>query len=290
MNSAKLIQQTEHYVWVSSHMINIRDSKVDWNGSFENKDCYDIGIGVATGVVGLTDFSRAAGLTPIFIEVYDNDPGTNDLKDYTGVMQTSLTITSDKIYVESIDTNNIKVAIQKGNYCVRVYYGNDNTGVYDNSDGANHARIILFPDNTINKIKILKAKKNSDEPVKKYKGPKNETELMAMLTSPIISYRCIATVALCQLGKLESIQDQLSDAPLAVKRIFASAVWFAGKKAVPVIQELAKSKDNDVRLRVAQSSSFLKSSNLKDLLVKLAKDKNEDVSEAAEYALDEINS
>lgn len=290
MNTAKLLQQTEHHILITQQRFHLKDSKSKFDGSFDENDYY--GIETANGVIGLANFSRESGITPVFIELYDSDPGIIDVNDYDGVLEASLAITSGKIYLENGDgtDRSRKIEIPIGNYRVRTYFANELTCIYQETQGANHARFVFFPEKAPTPIKILKDKENGgDFPDKKYKGNRSKNELIALLKSPIISYRCLATVALLQLGQLDAVKSQLIDAPLSVKRIFASSIWFAGDSAVNELNELAKNRDNDIRLRVVQSSGALKNAAMKDLLNKLSKSKNEQISSAAELALEDID-
>lgn len=288
MQMAKLIQQTAHFVWISSHMMNLRDKNTDWNGIFDNDDdCFDIGVGITKGVVGLTDVSRAAGLSPIFIELYDQDPGTDDISEYSAVIDAPLKVSSGELSVESIDTDNIFLKIPNGEYCVRVYYGNDDTSRYDYADGANHARFVIFP-STITELNIRKAKENLDDPNEEYQGQKTEDELITMLDSPILSYRCLAVVALLQLDKLETVKPKIQAEVLSVKRIYASALWFAGAGTLEEMKNLSTDADVDIRMRIVHCCEFLRNrvDEVKDILKKLSNDKDSDVSSNAAYALE----
>ena len=285
---AKLIQQTEHDVPIYKHgMQIIDDEKTDWNGEFKNKyDAFDDNVGIADGVLGLTGFARSYGSCPLFIELYDTDPGTNDVDDYSGVIEASITISSGEVAIESPDASYVEViSIPVGIYQARVYYGNDNTGRYDCSDGADHARIVLFPSTMTEEVNIIKEKENVDDPITKYQGSRNEKELIAMLSSPIISYRCIAIVALLQLGKLDAVKPHIKNASKAMRYIYASAVWFVGKKAIPVLKELAESGDKEIKTRVIQSLEFIAMDEAAPILVELTKDSNHEISELAKYVL-----
>jgi HEAT repeat protein len=124
-----------------------------------------------------------------------------------------------------------------------------------------------------------------DDPITKYQGSRNEKELIAMLSSPIISYRCIAIVALLQLGKLDAVKPHIKNASKAMRYIYASAVWFVGKKAIPVLKELAESGDKEIKTRVIQSLEFIAMDEAAPILVELTKDSNHEISELAKYVL-----
>lgn len=284
---AKLIQQTEHDVLIYKHAMQIKDAETDWNGEFKNEyDAFDDdNVGIADGVLGLTGFTRSAGSCPLFIELYDTDPGTSDVDDYSGVMEASIAISSGKVVMENPDASYIEVSMPVGIYQARVYYGNDNTGRYDYSDGADHARIVLFPGTMSEEVNIIKEKENVDDPINTYQGSKSEKELIGILSSPIISYRCIAIVALLQLGKLDVVKPHIKNTSKAMIYIFASAVWFVGKKAIPILKELAESGDKEIKIRVIQSLEFIAMDEAVPILVELTKDTNHEISELAKYVL-----
>lgn len=286
----KLLQQIEQNIWIGKHQIWIIDFDVDWDGNYDNSDPYDIGIGVTNGVIGFTDFSRAAGFSPVLIEHYETDPGIDDINDYSGVMEASINVSSGQIAIESIDTKDISISVPPGIYHMRIYYGNDDTCRYDYSDGANHARIVLFPTTEKKDIRILKKKDNVDNPSTIYKGTRSESELIAMLTSPIISYNCIATVALLQLGKLNIVKEMLKYAPDSVKRVFTSALWMIGKDALPELAELAENGEDDIRTRVMDSLELLATDEAIALLSTISENENDfnDVKEKAEYTIARI--
>lgn len=296
MEKSKVLQQIEIQKEVIRHQIWLRDPQIDWNGEFENKDCYDTGIGIANGVVGITDFARCEGFVPVLIELHDKEPAQEDINDYNGVLEASLVVSTGKILVENSD-GETEINVPNGAYRVRIYYGGEETGVYDKYAFADHVRIVLYPQKTAEGVKILKNKdkKLFRKPLIEYVGSRSENELVSMIVSPIISYRCIATVAMLKTGKQQFVQSELSSAPDSVKRVFASAIWLVGKEAIPTLSDLSQSKDANIRLRAAQSLRFLKSEELvsekesevvKAILLKLTKDEDSKVKDEAEQSME----
>ncbi len=161
------------------------------------------------------------------------------------------------------------------------------TGRYDYADGAEHARLVLFA-SPEKPIEVLKPIENVDEPVRPYRGKRSTAELTKRLAAESTSHRCLAAVALLRLGQLDRVIAALDGSPDAVRRVTASALWFAGEAAQPQLAAFAKDNDTDIRARAAQSLGFLQSAGAKPILKDLLKDSDAKVKNAAQSALEDI--
>jgi hypothetical protein len=266
-------------------VITLRDGDAGWDGRCTNDPYAGDGLGIAPGVVSMF-FARAAGKTPIVIELHDSAPGNDDIEDYDGTTEASLALPSGRLVLESeCDQDEVKLA--PGTYRARVYYGNEDTCHYDDEDGANHVRVALFP-GIDTPLQVLNPKqKNGDAPVEQYRGGRNEQELMQMLSSISNSHRCLATVALLRLGRLDLAKAAAADAAASVRSVFASALWFAGSDAESPLLEIAQGEDAELRLRAAQSLGMLASPGAESVLQHLQDDPDNNVRRVAESALED---
>jgi hypothetical protein len=278
-------EQIEHLVWVDQHVVTLIDSTIDWNGSWTN-DAFgkENGIGVADGVVSLVDFVRAAGNVPILFEIHAAPPGDDDLDDYDGVLEASIRVPSRKLSLENESGSVATVSLpDAADWRLRAYYANGDTARNDYEDGGEHARIVLYPGPSAG-IAALKLSNLNGEVARDYSGTRTDAELEAMLAGQNVSHRCLAAVALLRKGKLDSVRAAASK-PGAVRRVFASTVWFVGVAAETILGELAKDADPDIRTRAAQSIGFLRAKALRSTLDLLEQDADEAVRRAAQCAI-----
>jgi len=281
-------EQIEHLVWVDQHVVTLKDSTTDWDGAWTNDPFgKENGIGVAEGVVSLVDFARAAGNTPILFEIHPHAPAVDDKDDYDGVLEASIRLPSGTLSLENESGTAATVTLPgAGDWRLRAYFANSDTAQYDYEDGGEHARIVLFPGAPA-AIAVLKPRAVEGEVVREYKGGRSDAELEAMLAVPNVSHRCLATVALLQRGKLDAVRAAATK-PGAVRRIFASTVWFAGAGAEAVLTELANDVDPDVRARSAQSIGFLQAKALLPILETLTQDPDDTVRRYAANAIEDL--
>ena len=283
------MEQSESLVSVDQHVLQFKDAKTKVDGIWTNDpfDDKERGLGIAKGSIWMTDFSRGGGSVPILTEVHLATPANDDLDDYDGVIEGTLALPSGLMSIENESGSVATVKVPPGVYRVRVHYGNKDTGRYDYADGAEHARLVLFA-SPEKPVKVLKPIENEDEPVRQYRGKRSAAELTKMLAAESTSHRCLAAVALLRLGQLDRVLAALDGAPDAVKRVAASALWFAGEPAEPQLAAFAKDKDADTRARAAQSLGFLKSAGAKPILKDMLKDSDANVKNAATSALEDI--
>ena len=219
-------RQIEHLVWVDQHVISFKDAKTDWDGRWTN-DAFgkEKGIGVAEGVVSLVDFARAAGHVPMLFEIHAERPATDDVDDYEAVLEASIRLPSRKISIENEGGSEGTVSVPDAtDWRLRAYFANGDTARYDCGDGAEHARIVLYPGPSAATDVMKLRKRGLGELVRKYRGPRSDAELKAMLLGPNLSHRCLATVALLQKGRLDLVrwgrsQDRRRARGLRVNRL-----------------------------------------------------------------------
>ncbi len=282
------MKQAEKLVHVDQHVLQFKDSNSKLSGIWTNDPfTTDKGLGTAEGSIWMTDFSRAAGNVPVLMERHSTPPAADDLDDYDGVIEGTLALPSGKMSVENESGTQATVRVSSGTYRARVYYANKDTCRYDYSDGADHARLVLFRA-APGPVRILKPIENEDDPVREYRGERSEAELGDMLGAESTSHRCVAAVALLRLGRIDRVQGALASSPMSMKRVFTSALWFAGARAEPILATLAKDADADIRTRAAQSLGFLKSRGAKRIVAPLVDDEDEWVRDAAEAVLDAL--
>ena len=282
-----MIKQFQNSLWVDQHVLTLRDGETDWDGSWTNEDSFgEDGVGVALGVVSMTSFTRAAGHTPVIVELHADAPDESDLDDYNGVVEVDLSLPSGRLVLAN-ENDEIEVAVlEAGIYRARVYYGDDDTCHYDEDDGANHVRVALFPGPSVG-LRVLKAMSNQDDPIEEYTGARSEAQLLQWLGAESTSHRCLATVALLRMGKLDLVAASIESAPPTVGRLFASALGFAGPSAWPFLLDLAKRDDADLRTRTVQSLRMLRTEAAVELVGRLAKDDADDtVRRAAEDVME----
>jgi hypothetical protein len=281
--------ESESLVHVDQHVLQFKDAETKLEGIWTNDPFGDDnkGLGVAEGSIWMTDFSRAAGKVPILVEVHSKPPAGDDLDDYDGVIEGTLALPSGQISIENESGRQAAVKVPPGTYGVRVHYAGKDTCRYDYSDGAEHARLVLFA-SPAGTVKILKPIENTDDPVREYRGKRTEEDLIKMLDAQSTSHRCVAAIALLRLGHLDRVLNALASSPVAVKRVATSGLWFAGEKAQPQLAVFARDEDGDIRTRAAQSLGFLKSASARPTLEAMLEDDEETVKEAAQAALEEI--
>ena len=272
--------QLEGKVWAAGHGFQIKDAAVSWSGEFTNPGVYDgDAIGVAPGVVGVTDLSRAAGLIPVIVELLDRAPSDDDVTEYDGVTDAPLELTSGVLRVEGdvetfrqgvITVPRFEFCLEPGSYRVRVAYANCDSSRYDYADGADHVRLSLWP-SAAEPLRVQKKKENEDDPVKEYRGARSSEELASMLRGPSISHRCLAVVALARRGETGVLSDLMSNNPFdSVFRVYLSALGFAGEAALPLLEEERYREDRDLRLRIVQSLRHVGGEAAKALALKVA--------------------
>jgi predicted DNA-binding WGR domain protein len=282
-------RQVEHLVWVDQHVITLKDAKTDWDGRWTN-DAFgkEKGIGVAEGVVSLVNFARAAGHVPMLFEIHAEPSAADDVDDYEAVLEASIRLRSRKLSIENEGGSEGTVSVPDAtDWRLRAYFANGDTARYDCGDGAEHVRIVLYPGPSAATDVMKLRRRGLGELVRKYRGPRSDAELRAMLLGPNLSYRCLATVALLQKGRLDLVSSAVPKTG-AVRAVYASTVWFAGAAAEPILDELAKSRDPDVRTRAAQSIGFLGAKALSPTLEALKRDKDALVRQEAEYAIEKL--
>jgi hypothetical protein len=251
-------EQDEQLAWVDQHVLTFKDAAVAWDGSWSNDASFvDDGVGLADGVVSLTSFCRAAGSTPIIVERWPAAPPDDDLDDYDLVVEATLAVPSGELSIENESGEQGKVRIPPGTYRVRAHYANEDSCTYDGDDGANHVRVSLFPEAAAPHVQLRK-KELGDTPVRTYIGKRSEVELISMLEGGNISHGCLAAVALVRLAKLAPLRERAGHVPLSVRRVLASVAWLAGAAAIPLLQSMTESSDEDVRERAEQSLARLK--------------------------------
>lgn len=284
--------QIETRVWVSAHGFQLRDVTAEWTGEWTNSASFvDDAVGVARGVVGPTDLSRAAGQIPVIVELLERAPTDDDLDDYDGVIDAPLELSSGVLRLEGDieifehglrTTPVLRLSVAPGNYRVRIAYANNDTSRYDYADGADHVRLSLWPA-AVEALTIRKRKKSQDEPAKKYRGTRSLDELRAYLGGPSISHRCLAVVALARLREVEVLVDAMANNPFdSVEAVYLAALGFAGKKALPLLADQGP-EDRDLKLRIVQSLRLIGGKAARTLAAEVAEDSDFDMlNEAVE--------
>jgi len=285
--------QLEGTVWVSAHGFQIKDAAAEWSGGWTNQDTFvEDTVGVADGVAGPTDVSRAAGLVPVVLELLDGPPSDADIDDYDGVVDAPIHLVSGAVVIEG-DTGTFEhglavvprfgVKVDPGSYRLRIAYANNDTSRYDFSDGADHVRLSLWQA-AAEPLVVRKKKANEDDPVLEYRGPRAKGELLERLAGSSISHRCLAVVALARMGETSALAELPAKQPFdSVLRVYLSALGFAGKKALPLLEEEGHREDRDLRLRILQSLRLIGGKAAKKLAAEIVEDTELDMlTEAAE--------
>lgn len=235
--------QKDLSIYVAQHVVHLFDERLyfEWGGEWSNSDFVRDGVGLVEGGVSLTNFARSAGYCPLIIEFYESEPEKGDVNEYHSVIEAPIKIDSGNLIIFNEDGEYGFVEnIPKGNYSATIYYANETTCDYDYDNGANHARVVIYPkENTI--FRVLK-EIDEDEIVIQYKGKKTVLELKEMLNSELISYRYLAIVALSQLGEIDYLLSKLDDFEYQMFDILISSIWMAGEKSREFLENLVKKK------------------------------------------------
>jgi HEAT repeats len=284
------IKQQTYFVHVDQHVFTMKDDAVDWDGSWKNDPFgADRGLGVADGVITAVALTRAGGQIPVFVEVHDGPPPLDDVDLYHAVLEASVHVPSHVLSLENESGSEAKVKLPSAHdhWRLRYHHANADLARYDYADGAEHVRVALFPGEPAPVLVHKPAGKVHDDPVPKYRGKRTEPQLRAMLAGSHESHRCIAAVALVQLGRLDVVLAA-AESSLLLRRIATSALGIAGAPAVGPLAELATHSDADVRLRAAQSLEWIGTSAVVPVLERLRTDDDARVRAAAEYALETL--
>lgn len=278
-------QQLEHVIAVDQHVLSLEVEGAAWDGTWEN-DAFggERGIGVARAAISLVGFARDSGKIPVYVEVQGGPPDEGDLDDYQGVLEASLAVPGRRLLLvnESERVPAVTLPAARGDaWRVRIYYADGDTARGDMSEGAEHARIVLFPGPKA-PTRVLRAR-GVDELVRTYRGKRSAQELLAMLTSETLSHRCLAVVALVRMGRLETVRGAArSGGP---RLVWASSVWMAGEAAPDDLRTLARDPDALVRGRVARSIALGEDAALRDVVESLLADPELSVRDDARFAM-----
>ena len=276
------MQTTGHLVRVSAHTVTLKDADASWDGRWVNDPFgADPGLGLAEGVLSLVSFACAGGEVPVVIEVRDAAPGEDDLDDYEGVVEGSVRVPSGVLELDEWRGERPRVSLpgEVQSWRARVYYADGSTGRYDSAEGAEHARIALFPGDASG-VRTLRPRVFEDRPVREYRGGRGVDELRAWLAGTSPSHRCLAAVALMRLGKDDVVWEAASTSPL-VRRIYASTAWLIGERADEALRALAQDPDPLLRARAVRSMGLSGSETCRALVERLAEDPDHEVQTCA---------
>jgi hypothetical protein len=266
-------------VAVAQHCLHIRDISHELETGWTNESPTETGVGVARGVVSVTALARAAGIMPVFLEVWPSEPsferlaGFKDQDVYDAVIDASLACVTGVLRIEGEDLNfehglsttpTLDLRVAAGDYRVRIAYASGDTATYDGVDGAEHVRISIWPAAPADIVvhRAFATTDRDDEPVRRYQGSREAKAWAALLPTAAAagvpaappSLQCVAVVALARLGDLETLRETIALTPFdAVRRVTFSALGFLGKPGLPLIDEETYNEDRDLRLRLAQS-------------------------------------
>lgn len=285
------MQTTVHLMRVSAHTLTLKDADASWDGRWTNDPFgADPGLGLAEGVLSLVSFARAAGEVPVVVEVRDAAPDEDDLDDYEGVVEGSVRIASGALEFDVWDGERPRVGLpgEVESWRARVYYADGSTGRYDYAEGAEHARIALFPGDASG-VRTLRPRVVADDPVREYRGGRSVDELRVWLAGASPSHQCLAAVALMRLGKDDVVWEAASTSPL-VRRIYASTAWMVGDRADEALRALAQDPDPWLRARAVRSMGLSGSEACRALVERLAEDPHEEVQYAVEDARMDLDS
>ena len=254
-----MLVQLEGKIWIAAHGFSVIDAgKNDTKRTNEASFIEDLA-GLAEGRVEPYSVSRSAGLVPFILELLDAPPSDDDLEDYDGVVDAPLRLGTGLLQIDGDGDTRMTATVPPGDFRLRVAYANNNTSRYDYSDGADHIRLSLWAAR-LSPLSVRKEKEDDDDPVREYAGKRSEKELLEMLTGPSLSHRCLAVVALIQLGQFEKLTKRFewprsepgNETHDSVIRVYLAAMGFAGAAAVPVLREQTPT-DDDQRLRIVQT-------------------------------------
>lgn len=276
-------QQIEILTHVDQHVLTL---EVAGKGAMWTNDAFgaERGIGVSPGSIAMVDFARDSGPLPVYLEVHDAAPPDDDLDDYQGVLEASLSVPGRKLVLasetETVDAVTLPAAPSDA-WRVRVYFADSDVGRGDMSEGAEHARIVLFP-GPMAPTTVLRPRKY-DELVRDYQGKRTQAQLEAMAKSATLSHRCLAVVALTRLGALDAARAAATEG--GAKLTWAGCAWMAGGAARDDLRRLAKDADPAVRGRVARSIALAEASELRDVVEALLEDPDARVRDDAGFAM-----
>lgn len=289
--------QLEGKIWIAAHGFSVVDAgKNDTKRTNDATFIEDLA-GLAEGRVEPYSVSRSAGVVPVILELLDAPPTDDDLDDYDGVVDAPLRLATGLLEVEGDGDTRLRATVPPGDYRLRVAYANNRTSRYDYADGADHVRLSLWAA-AMAPLSVRKAKEDADDPVKEYAGSRTDAELLEMLQGPSVSHRCLAVVALIQLGHFEKLTKRFEFPRRApecephdsVLRVYLAALGFAGRAALPVLSEHV-ADDSDMLLRIVQTLRLVGDKEAKKLAKQLVEDLDGDgdVESMIRDAVDELN-
>jgi len=281
--------QIEHIVAIDQHVLSLEVEGAGWDGAWEN-DAFgsERGIGVARAAISFVGFARDSGKIAVYVEVLSAPPEDGDLDDYQGVLEASLVVPGGKLLLvnesDRVPAVTLPTAADDA-WRVRIYYADGDTARGDMAEGAEHARIVLFPGPKA-PTKVLRARVEG-ELVRTYRGTRSEQELLAMLTSENLSSRCLAVVALVRTGRLDAVRRVATSG--GPKLVWASSVWMAGEAARADLRTLARDPDPLIRGRVARSIALGGDGTLADVVESLLTDLDPSVRDDARFAMSTLD-
>ena len=286
--------QFEKFVSIDQHCVTLMAESADWAGSFDedNEDPYQVGVGVAPGVVGITNAPRGGGEAPVLIEVVDGPPDDAEIEDYDLVADASIDAGTGELLVVNENGRFAAVSVSPGIHGVRISYGNADACTYDGGDGADHYRITIWAGKPVKGVVVRKEFSPDDEWSKEYSGSRSRSALRGWLKDTssqpaAISRRCLATVALLRKGDFAAVRKaQEKEASLSVRAVYASAVWLADE-AEGELARLARSESAVIRKRVVESSLLRSGPAAWKLVKSLAADPDETVRVVVKDALED---
>tara|TARA_Y100001937_G_scaffold128452_3_gene204995 strand:+ start:243231 stop:244082 length:852 start_codon:yes stop_codon:yes gene_type:complete len=245
----------ETIVYVAEHQFFVGDESLldEWDGSYWNDPYSDDGLGLAPGIVGV-QCPRATGPAPVFLEMHGAPPVLPDAR-YCKVTEAPLSLESGHLRI--LGENNtaglpgLQFEAPATKYMLRVLYADLDTVTYDDSDGAEHYLLQMYPlpsplktvesekpipdsetEGGTNEFtpstldyRTLRPYEDLDNPITEVQIERDVQRLHFLAQDKSPSIRCSSAVALARQKQLKAVQQMaLYDDSRAVRMVAVGAL------------------------------------------------------------------